>query len=253
MDIAFRDTFIDRLGRYFGAAELPIVFYYTDDTTRAAPAPPPRDHECVLAPLARVRHGEAIRFDRSSIGCEGGKRYLGFSQELRPEFEYFLSCGIPGRLEGERYKQTPELVREFIRQAPCFTAPQRYIVFKRWDALTAEDAPEVVVFFARPDTLSGLFTLANYDHVTPHGVLAPFAAGCGTIVQHPYMEREAENPRGILGMFDVSARPYVPSDVLSFAVPWKKLVTMAANMEESFLITHSWAKVRQRLASAQAT
>jgi len=30
-----------------------------------------------------------------------------------PHFEYFLSCGIPGKLEGERYKKSPELVKEF--------------------------------------------------------------------------------------------------------------------------------------------
>jgi len=79
-------------------------------------------------------------------------------------------------------------------------------------------------------------------------VVAPFAAGCGSIVQYPYLEREAESPRGILGMFDVSARPFVPSDTLTFAAPMRKVVGMVANMEESFLITHSWEKVRQRLS-----
>jgi hypothetical protein len=49
-------------------------------------------------------------------------------------------------------------------------------------------------------------------------------------------------------MFDVSARPFVPSDTLTFAAPMRKFVGMVANMEESFLITHSWEKVRQRLS-----
>jgi uncharacterized protein (DUF169 family) len=247
MDVALRNTFIERWRRYFGAAELPISFYYTDESGHGAPAPPPRDHECVLAPLARVRHGESLQFESTTVGCDGGKRYFGFTQQLRPEFEYFLSCGIPGKLEGERYKRSPELVREFVQRAPCFQAPGRYIVFKRWDALTAADNPEAVVFFARPDVVSGLFTLANFDQVTVHGVVAPFAAGCGSIVQYPYLERDAEAPRAILGMFDVSARPYVPSDILTFAVPMRKFTSMVRNMEESFLITHSWEKVRQRL------
>jgi hypothetical protein len=51
-------------------------------------------------------------------------------------------------------------------------------------------------------------------------------------------------------MFDVSARPFVPAGTLSFAVPIKKFLTMVANMEESFLITQSWDKVRRRIASA---
>jgi len=248
MDLELRDRFIERWRRYFGGAELPITFYYTNEEGRATRPPTPSGHECLLGPLARVRHGQSLAFDVASIGCAGGKRYLGFTQALRPEFEYFLSCGIPGRLEGERYKQSPELVREFVRQAPTFSAPGRFIVFKRWDALTTEDVPEVAVFFARPDVLSGLFTLANYDQAALYGVVAPFAAGCGSIVQYPYLEREAESPRGILGMFDVSARPYVPSDTLTFAAPMRKFVGMVANMEESFLITHSWEKVRQRLS-----
>jgi hypothetical protein len=48
-------------------------------------------------------------------------------------------------------------------------------------------------------------------------------------------------------MFDVSARPFVPADVLSFAVPMKKFIGMIDNMEESFLITGSWKKVQKRI------
>jgi hypothetical protein len=48
-------------------------------------------------------------------------------------------------------------------------------------------------------------------------------------------------------MFDVSARPCVPKDTVSFAVPMTKFVRMIENMEESFLITPSWGKVRQRI------
>ncbi len=248
MDLDLRDRFVERWRRYFGGAELPITFYYTNEEGRAELAPMPSDHECLLGLLARVRHGQSMMFDGPRVGCGGGKRYLGFTQALRPEFEYFLSCGIPGRLEGERYKRSPELVREFVARAPRFDAPARYIVFKHWDALDNSDAPEVAIFFARPDVLSGLFTLANFDAVEPNAVFAPFAAGCGSIVQYPYLERTAATPRAVLGMFDVSARPYVPGDALSFAVPMARLATMIANMEESFLITHSWQKVRQRLA-----
>jgi hypothetical protein len=49
-------------------------------------------------------------------------------------------------------------------------------------------------------------------------------------------------------MFDVSARPCVPAKMLSFAVPWQKLVRMVDQMDESFLITPSWHKVRARMA-----
>ncbi len=113
--------------------------------------------------------------------------------------------------------------------------------------LDESDEPEVVIFFAKPDVLSGLFTLAGFDTAELNGVIAPFGSGCGTIVQCPYLEKDSENPRAVLGMFDVSARPYVGEDELTLAVPMKKFVTMVENIEESFLITESWKLVQKRI------
>jgi hypothetical protein len=67
------------------------------------------------------------------------------------------------------------------------------------------------------------------------------------MVQYPYLERGASRPRCVLGMFDVSARPFVPKETLTFAVPMNKFVRMVENMDESFLITPSWEKVRRRI------
>jgi len=242
-----KERFIELWREYFPAAELPICFYYADEPGTAEPVAAPAGHRCLVADLARVRKGQPVSFDVDAIGCFGGKRYLGFATELMPNFEYFLSYGIPGKLEGERYKESPELVKEFVHRAPAFEAPAPYIVFKRWDALEEADEPDVVVFFAQADVLSGLFTLANFDETEPDAVFCPFAAGCGSIVQYPYLEGASARPRAVLGMFDVSARPCVPLDVLSFAVPMVKFERMVANMKESFLITKSWDKVKRRI------
>jgi hypothetical protein len=120
-------------------------------------------------------------------------------------------------------------------------------LFKRWDMIEEADEPDVVVFFAQPDVLSGLFTLANFDAGDPNRVSCPFSSGCGSIFQYPYLEKEADCPKAVIGMFDVSARPFVPENVLSFSVPMKKFITMLDNIEESFLITDSWNKVQQRI------
>jgi hypothetical protein len=47
-------------------------------------------------------------------------------------------------------------------------------------------------------------------------------------------------------MFDISARPCVGKNTLSFAVPLPKLQRMVDNMNESFLTTDSWKALRQR-------
>jgi hypothetical protein len=247
MQQGLKDEFTGLWGEYFPGAELPMCFYYADEPGGAEPVTPPAGHRCLIADLARVRKGRSISFDADGISCFGGKRYLGFPTELMPNFEYFLSHGIPGELEGERYKKSPELVKEFVQHAPPFEAPAPCIIFKRWDALDEPDEPAVVVFFAQADVLSGLFTLANFDEAEPDAVFCPFAAGCGSIVRYPYLEGAAARPRAVLGMFDVSARPCVPHDTLSFAVPMSKFERMVVNMRESFLITRSWDKVKRRI------
>jgi uncharacterized protein (DUF169 family) len=247
MDEELKEKFIKLWNKYFDNAELPITFYYTDEEGHAELVAPDSVSRCVIGALSRVRSGSSFCFNTDSIGCFGGRRYLGFTEKIMPDFEYFLSCGIPGKLEGERYKKSPELVKDFIQKAPVFKAPGRFIVFKRWDKLEESDNPEVVIIFARPDVLSGLFTLAGFDMAGIDGVYSPFGAGCATIVQYPYLEIGSSRPRSIIGMFDVSARPFVGEDELTFAAPMKKFVTMIENMDESFLITGSWEKVKGRM------
>ena len=251
MQPGLKQQFMESWNKYFPNAELPISFYYTDD---AGQIPVHRikaegeGHYCFIDDLAAVRQGNPLAFDTKSLGCFGGKRYLGFTQSVMPDFEYFLSCGIPGKLEGERYKKTPELVKKLFSKIPVFTAPGKYVVFKRWDSLDEKDDPQVVIFYAPPDVLSGLFTLANYDEPTNEAVFCPMGAGCATIVQLPLNEGGSQRPRAVLGMFDVSARPGVPRECLTISIPIRKFERMVDDMDESFLITGSWEKIRDRLS-----
>ena len=243
-----KSKFMDRWERYFPGAELPLVFYYTDDDSEVKPNPKPDDWRCVICDLARARKGRAVAFDAESISCGGGKRYMGLADEPRPKIEYFLSCGIPGEMEGIRFKKTPELVGEMMKNQKLFAAPGRFIVFKRWDITGDKDQPVAVIFFAEPDVLSGLFTLANYDQASLFSVISPSCSGCSAIVYYPYLESQTEHPRAILGMFDTSARPCVASGILTFAVPYSRFVTMVHNMDESNLTTDTWKKIRDRIS-----
>lgn len=248
MERGLRERFRAAWERYFPGAELPIGFWYTNGDAGVQLAKTSEIDRCLMANLERVRAGTPMRFSVDSIGCPGGRRYCGFSETLMPQFNYFLSHGIPGKVEGERYKKTPELVAEVMAHAPKLKAPGTSIVFKPWDHLTDTDDPAAVIFVATPDVLAGLFTLANFDEAEQIGVIAPFGAGCGTVVLYPYLEQQREHPRCVLGAFDPSARPYVPANTLTFAAPMKKFVTMVADMDESFLITPTWSEVTRRFA-----
>jgi hypothetical protein len=246
----FRDKFTSRWEKYFPGAELPITFFYSDGPHGVEVAAGPEEgvHRCFICDLGKVRHGRSLCFTVDSLGCGGAKRYLGFSHELSENFEYFLSCGLEGVVEGERYKKTSELVREQVVNHPTLTAPSDYAVFKRWDKLTDDDQPAVVIFFAPADVLAGLFTLSVFDESRRLSVIAPFGAGCAMILDFPYRELESEQPHAVLGMFDISARHCVPADMLTFAVPWPKFVRMVNNIDESFLITSTWAGMKKRIA-----
>jgi len=55
------------------------------------------------------------------------------------------------------------------------------------------------------------------------------------------------DPRAVIGMFDISARPFVAADELTFSVPINKFERMVGNMEESFLVTRSWKTFQKRI------
>jgi hypothetical protein len=247
MDPQLSALFVSRWRTYFGDAGLPICFFYTDQPRADDVSQTINEHRCLIGNLDRVRAGYSYVYGAGTPGCSGGKRYTGYAQALGPKFAYFLSCGIPGELEGERYKKSPELVRQGLEKSPPLFAPGKYLVFKRWDKLAEGEEPLAVIFFATPDVLSGLYTLANFDVADPHGVTAPMGAGCSSIVYHPYREASSADPRCILGMFDVSARPRLPAQEMTFTAPMRRFEQMVRNMDESFLITESWKLVQARL------
>ena len=251
MEKQFQASFLSRWQKYFDKTPLPISFFYTDQVSEADKKDSKSEHRCLICNLNRVRQGHSFVYSSGSTGCLGGKRYSGFSQTLRPNFEYFLSCGLPGKMEGERYKQSPELVKEYLKHNPPFEAPGKYLVFKRWDKLMEQDDPAAVIFFATADVLSGLFTLANFDRADPDGVIAPMGSGCASIIAQALTESKSDHPRCILGMFDVSARPCVPADTLTFTIPNRRFEQMVENMDESFLLTNSWQKVKERWRSTE--
>jgi hypothetical protein len=138
-----------------------------------------------------------------------------------------------------------------MKKAPQLKATATWLIVKPFELLEAEDEPEVILFFAAPDVLAGLFTLANYDRTDLYGVKTPFCAGCGSIIQYPLQENQKEQPDCILGMFDSSARPHVKAGQLSFAIPMKRFETLVGYMDESFLITPTWEVMKKRITTQE--
>ena len=145
-----------------------------------------------------------------------------------------------------KYKKTREFAKSFLDALPYYDVPTEYVVFKPLETLLPGEAPEVVVFLATPDQISALTVLANYARHSSDNVIVPFGAGCHSIGIIPLNERKSDNPRGVIGLIDISARKHVEKDILSFSVPYKMFLEMENNVEESFLTMDEWLKVKAR-------
>ena len=110
--------FIAAFREAFGPVpELPLLFRYTDEPLR----PVEKVGGCFFKVLAQARGGQPVGLNAANIGCGGGKFYTGFSP--MPEF-------VPQLVSlRERYKQTPEMVLEFIAALDLRPAPKAWIEF----------------------------------------------------------------------------------------------------------------------------
>ena len=122
---------------------------------------------------------------------------------------------------------------------------EEYVIFKPLEMASENETPESIVFFVNPDQLSALVVLANYGRGNNDNVIAPWGAACQSILWG-YSEAEKENPRAIIGYFDLAARKHVDNNLLSFTIPYKMFVEMEGNVEGSFLEMEEWHGIINR-------
>lgn len=226
----------------------PVAVLWSDDFPDGA-ITPGKGHEegCVVALGRRVAYeGVIAAIGRDNYGCGGAGHHLGFVEKPAPNFRYFLSCGIPGKVRGEGYKKTPELVDAWLKESKPLPAPADFCIMKPVSLLSPEEKPESVFFLVNADQLSAFIVLANYDLTGNDGVIAPFGSGCDSIIFYPRLERMGRK-RGIIALTDISVRSILPKDILGFAVPFERALEMEENVPGSFLEREDWLEVCERL------
>jgi uncharacterized protein (DUF169 family) len=255
-----------------GATEEPMGIYYTDIEPQEGYSPKPRklpsadeeargevdfgaafaDFSCVMSHVWRARRKKsAAYFDRERQGCLGGAFYLGYQKPQLNVIAHYVSTGFPGVMEGERYLASPEDVQRFFQTVDPRPAPARFCVFKPLSLFASGETPEVVAFFARPEVISGLHTMAAFVTGDPEVVAAPFGADCSHVVSWPLHYLSQGKVRAVLGGWDPSARRFHRPDELSFAMPWELFRAMVDRWPESFLTTPTWATVKKKIAHSR--
>jgi uncharacterized protein (DUF169 family) len=110
-----------------------------------------------------------------------------------------------------------------------------------------DEKPEVVIFFARPEVVSGLNQLASFVTNDFEAVISPFGAGCSNIVSWPLHYLSRGKLKAVLGGWDPSARKFYKTDEITFAVPYEMYERMVSRWPESFLTTVTWETVLKKV------
>ena len=229
--------FIEDYKEAFGEkATLPIAFWHSD-TPVAVPEPV---NGCFFPAFEKVRDGQPISFDSTTMKCGGGKFYCG----LAPMPEYvptFVSVK-------EHYKASPALVKDFVERLKIDVDKHKYLNFQRLDLM--DDSIEFygVLIFATPDILSGLVSWANYDNSSDDAVCTPWGSGCSTTIRQVIIEEGCLGSRCFIGLFDPSVRPRVRANELMFGIPKSRLEEMTTFMRDTCLFNGAaWPKVKERI------
>ncbi len=231
-----KEHFIENYRNAFGNYELPIAFWYSDEPV----VEPVKTRGCYIGNLKTARDGGVVSLNVETISCPGGKTYAGF---IPPP--PFISGFVSGK---ERYKETPDLVNEFISELNIPDKSGKYLNFASIAAIDSFDFIEGLIFFAIPDVLSGLVSWAMFDTNKADAVATLFGSGCSSIISQTVVENKNNGHRTFLGMFDPSARPEVEENILTLTIPLSRFKTMYHTINSSCLQgTHGWKKVKQRI------
>lgn len=257
----------------------PVAIVWTDEKPEGAAEFGAGTWGCVMAMFGAVAvKGKTALFSRETFGCVGGGYGLGFGNTYEnfsgglEGFCRFLSSGNEewetGRaigekmkaggarpefvrhfLHGERYKKDPDTVRQYLAALPPMEVPTRYVVFMPLSQVSpGMPAPVAVSLLVKPHQLAALVVLVNYDRPGLENAAIPFVAGCQAIGLLSYREAEREQPRGIVGQMDLSARKYLAAqagaDAFTFTVPFARYREMEANVEGSFLEADTWRSLQ---------
>ncbi len=265
---------LDRLLETLGLDEEPMGVFFADEEPSEGFSPretpgilPTKDKEdagaidwgtvfgnfsCTIGNIWRARKKKTVAyFSQDRFGCPGGAFWMGMLKPQTDMIVHYVSSGIPGQLEGERYIATPDEMRTIFEYVDPQPTPARFIVFKPLSLFAEGETPELVCFFTRPESLAGLHQLVAFITGRPDSVRSPFSAACGSLVAWPLHYRARHEDVAVLGGWDPSARKYFKTDELSFTVPWTMFQTMLARWPQSFLGTKNWKLVQKKIARSK--
>ncbi|MEC9493343.1 DUF169 domain-containing protein [Flexistipes sp.] len=227
---------------------------------------------CIISLMTAAAKGKTAVVDSETFGCPGGGVGLGFGNQYENFpggtdcFARFLSNGNKGYpkgeavaeqmkgkapehfihefLHGERYAKDPEIVEDFIDELGFMDIPAKYTIFKPLSKTEEDEKPVSITIFCNANQLSALIVLCNYFRKGINNVEAPFGAGCQSAGILTYQQLNTENPKGVIGLIDITARNAAKNsfgdNIMSFSMTYDLFKKMDTEVTESFLSTENW-------------
>lgn len=211
-----------------------------------------------LVPLFRsAANGNTIALTEETCTCAGGAVGLcrgdAFTRRNHRTCE-LLSTGmtskspndLPKHLQhGERFFKSPEVVQRWKDSLPYVDDPAKYTIFKPLAGFAKDNPPAIVLFFVNPDQLSVLLIMSGYSRGSAFNVMAPFSAACQSIL-FAYNEIGKEEPKAIMGGFDIAQRHSLPKEILTLTMPYQLFEEIEDGIDEGCLTTAAWKKIKSR-------
>lgn len=255
---------------YLGLGEEPFGVYYADTLPENAYGPKKgtpisreledkheldmqevmKSFSCAMGNiwLARKKNGAAF-ISAEEYGCPGGVYYCSMMKPHLRFIEHYVSTGFEGSpLHGERYMPNPDAMRKFMEEVNPREATGKYCIFKPLSHFSDDQKPEFIIFFARPEVLSGLFTQATFTTGDMECVVSPFGAGCTNMISWPLYYKGKGQEKAVIGGFDPSARKFMKTDELTFTVSLELYEKMLTALPDSmFAHETDWKGVHKKV------
>jgi len=187
---------------------------------------------CMFKYIDNVAKGYKICFSENSVGCAGASCYFGFSQPSENAGDFLASK--------EKFKEKVAYGNVFYHQIKAKGPRKKYLILSNIEQIEDDIYIEVVNFWVKPLSLSGLVTLSNFDSPENNNVNIPFASGCQSMWTIPYKEKDKKYPKATIGALDPAMRKYIAPDTILFSVPANRFLKMAENIKHSFAHENNW-------------
>jgi uncharacterized protein (DUF169 family) len=238
----------DSLGLHY----YPVGMYFSDGYPKDAINTDKKFNGCIVPLLFSSAKGKKVAFDKSNTGRDCAAFFLGYKDWIFKGIEGFLSDGMVFGKGGERFIKTKKQAKAFIESFKPKSINNKVTVFKPLKEFEEDEYPEIVIFFVNPDELSGLVYLLHYNAPDKDDlVITGFHSGCGSVVTLPMKYKNEGKIKVIMGMHDISVRSKLPGDIVTLAMPFELVKNICDEIDNSFIITDNWEKIKKRNLSNQ--